>query len=252
MFEGFQLPKPGVIGDPIVFDVPPLSFFVMDTRSCRDRKRQFAQTPSSLDCFHTWVRRVANSKSRLFGVIVSGQSLLDEAAGRIGAVIDDTLANYGDYRTICKELVRLADSGKRFLLVTGDVHWGRVTKGTYGKFSETPCGGFFEVISSPASLCETVGIDQVRTLFAGIKSIFGRSDPFPRHAEPKEPADFLAFDILGKRFECKSLHAQKGNQVAMLSFCRSGSELKLTVRFWPIHSRFNVENPTCVGPLTFV
>ena len=250
MYEAFQLPRPGALGDPIEFDVPPLSFFLMDTRSRRDSRHRFAQSHCSLDRFRKWVCRVVNSDPRLFGIIASGQPLLYKAAGKLsGSMFDYTLPNYGDYSTIANELGHLADCGRRFLLLTGDVHWGRVAQGTDRSILGGYRAGFYEVISSPASLVRTIGMSEVQNLLAGIKSTFGVSDPFPRHGEAKKPPHFLARETLGTRFKCNSLHSHKGNQVVLLSFRRDGFGLELRVYFWTIQPSFQVQHPQCVGPL---
>ena len=247
MYEAFQLPQPGALGDAVEFDVPPLSFFLMDTRSSRDRDRKFTLSPASLERFRRWVTRVVDSG--LFAVIASGQPLLDKAAGKLkGAVADYTLPDYKDYGPIARELARLADGGKQFLLLTGDVHWGRVTKGKDRNLNGRGAG-FYEVISSPTSLVATIGKDQVQTIFGGIKSFFGHPDPFPRHGKPKKPPAFLARETLGRRFQCEMLHPQKGNHVAVLSFRQTGFGLELLVTYWPISRDFQIEEPVRVGPL---
>ena len=247
MYEAFQLPQPGALGDAVVLDVPPLSFYLMDTRTLRAPDRKQVLSPSSLEGFRRWVTRV--SGSGLFGVIASGQPLLDKAAGKIkGGVADYTLPDYKDYGPIARELARLADGGKQFLLLTGDVHWGRVTKGKDRNLNGRGTG-FYEVISSPTSLVATIGKDQVQTIFGGIKSFFGRPDPFPRHAKPKKPPPFLAQATLGHRFQCEMLHSQKGNQVTLLSFRQTGFGLELLVTYWPISRRFHVGEPEFVKPL---
>ena len=247
MYEAFQLPRPGALGDPVELDVPPLSFFLMDTRSLRNRDREFALSADAHERFRKWVDRVVASGS--FGVIASGQPLLDKKKGSFkGRVVDFSLPDYDDYPTIAKELARLGDGGRQFLLLTGDVHWGRVTKGTDMNLNRPGGGGFYEVISSPTSLVASIGKDQVKTLFGGIKSIFGSSDPFPRHSDAKEPPGFLAHNTLGKRFLCRMLHPQKGNQVVLLSFRQSGFGLEMLVRFWPIPRNYRLEKPHRVGP----
>ena len=249
MFKAFQLHRPGGLGVPIEFDIPPLSFFLMDTRSSRDSTRKFVLSPSSLKRFQAWVTRVVHSNPVMFGVIATGQPLLDKAPGKIkGGLGDYNLPSYGDYRTITNELAKLADGGRQFLLLSGDVHWGRVSVGR-NRILGARSAGFYEVISSPASLVGMIGKDQVLTAFSGIKSLFGNADPFPRHPEPREPPRFLAMETLGKRFECEKLHLQKGNQVVLLSFRKVGFGLELLVHFWPIHRHSEVTTPKRVGPL---
>ena len=247
MYTAFQLPLPCGLGNPIMFDIPPLSFFLMDTRTMRNVKRRRVLSAASLAALSAWTRRV--TQEGLFGVIASGQPLLATAAGNVkGGVADYTMPDYADYPSIVRELARLADGGRPFLLLTGDVHWGRVTKGTDRRLNGGGCG-FYEVISSPTSLVPFIGRDQVRTIWGGFKTMLGRPDPFPRHSNPKEPPRFLARGTLQKRFECKRIHGQKGNHVALLSFRRMGFGLELDVTYWPIHPSFNLGEPERVGPL---
>ena len=249
MYEAFQLPRPGLLGDPVELDVPPISFFLMDTRSLRDVHKSSVMSGTALRRLRDWVTRLINSDPAIFGVIASGQPLLDRAAGRLqGRFVDYTLPNYGDFPMIAKELSRLADSGRQFLLLSGDVHWGRVSEGTNRTLGR-PSTAFYEVISSPTSLVAMIGKDQALTIFDGMKGILGNSDRFPRHPEPEQPPDFFAQKALAKRLQCKGLHCQKGNQVVLLSFRRAGFGLELLVRFWPIHRRFRIEEPERIGPL---
>ena len=247
MYTAFQLPQPCRLGDPVVFEVPPLSFFLMDTRTMRHAKRDRVLSGASLAAFEAWVGRVA--QEGLFGVVASGQPLLATAAGKVkGGIVDYTMPDYGDYPSIVRQLARLANGGRPFLLLTGDVHWGRVTKGTDRELNGGG-RGFYEVISSPASLVASIGKDQVRTIWGGVKARLGRPDPFPRHSKPKEPPEFLAKETLQKRFECKRIHGQKGNHVALLSFRRMGFGLELDVTYWPIHRGFNLGESEKIGPL---
>ncbi|HYY41330.1 MAG TPA: hypothetical protein VE775_01285, partial [Pyrinomonadaceae bacterium] len=227
-FEGFQLAYPARVGDPVIIDVAPLSFFLADTRTNKDFDRRFTMnTHQQLD---DWVSAVIAQKG--FGVFVSGQSLFRDPAGNLGGKVGDyELPNYGDYGRIMLSLQRLVDAGRPVLCLTGDVHWGRVTT---ARDIRTGRLAFSEIISSPASLVTTIGADQVGRIGAAIGGLFGRSNDWPRHSDADEPPAFLASDALQGRFPCKSIHPQKGNHVVMLKFRQIGGGLELRITYWPL------------------
>src|SRR5690606_11968105 len=129
-----------------------------------------------------------------FGVLATGQSMLDGPV-RLAST-DLTLATFPDYREIVSHMARAFDAGRPLLLVTGDVHWGRVLRAVDSR-SSMPL--LYEVISSPASLVSFVGVDQVKSIGAGIAGLFGRRNPWPRHGDPNDPPAYFAREVLGSR-----------------------------------------------------
>jgi hypothetical protein len=209
-------------------DVDPLSILVLDTRS--DRTPDNLMSPAMLAQFQTWIDRLI--AQRKFGVVATGQSFLDKPAGKLA--LDKMLSNFGDYRPVVEGMKRAFDAGVPLVLLTGDVHYGRVTEIRDATRMRTAA---FEVISSPSSLVSSIGIDQIKTIGAAIGGIFGRKNPWPRHGDPKDPEEFFAKHILQSRYPISRVHRQKGNMVALLSFRRHGEGLELTVRYWPIHRK---------------
>lgn len=247
-YDGFQFPYTSKLGEASVIDVSPLSFFVADTRSQKNIERQFTMSEDAHKQLDAWVSRVIHEKK--FGVFVSGQSLFRKAAGKFtGSVGDYELPNYGDYGPIMINLQRLIDAGRPVLCLTGDVHWGRVIS---TKDNRTGRNAFTEIISSPASLVETVGADQFKKLKGVIGGIFGKKDPWPRHAEAEEPPAFLASDVLQKRFPCAITHRQRGNHVVLLRFRQHGSGLELRTKYWPIIRDAQIGKPVDVGPIDLI
>ncbi|HKA18616.1 MAG TPA: hypothetical protein VKN18_09870 [Blastocatellia bacterium] len=245
VYEGFQLPYPAKLGEPTIVEVEPLSFFVADTRSNKDFNRRFTMTDEVHQQLDDWVSQVIERQQ--FGVFISGQSLLSPAAGELsGGIGDFELANYGDYNQIMASLQRLADAGRPVLLLTGDVHWGRVVTSID---IHTGRIAFSEVISSPASLVTTIGHDQARRVGAFFGGLFGSTNPWPRHSEPANPPTFLASDVFGGRFPCSKIHGQKGNHVVLLMFRQNGGGLELRIKYWPISLDQNVGRPEEVGPI---
>jgi hypothetical protein len=246
LFAGFQQSYPGELGDSVVIDVPPLSFFMADTRSKRDPDRRFILEEAQHQELTSWVDRlIANG---LYGVFVSGQSLFQEPISAVrGAVADWELPNYGDYGRIVKTLGRVIDEGRRPLLcLTGDVHWSRATE---AQDSTTGRRALTEIISSPSSLVTTFGADTIQSVRGFIGGLFGRINPWPRHPDPPDPPYFLASADLAGRYSCRLLHPQKGNNVALLSFRQFAGGVECRVTYWPIHRDRVFAQPVSLDPI---
>jgi hypothetical protein len=243
LYEGFQSDEPTMSGKPIVVDVPPLSFCLADTRTFRDPVLRYTLHPKQgLPGFQRWIKHVRDHE--FFGVFVAGQSLLSPAAlGLSGRVGDRELANYDDFPQIIKGLEQLIQAGREVLCITGDVHWGRVARGS-NRAGRTV---LYEVISSPSSLVTTVGVDTFKKVGGLFGGWFGKRDPWPRHADADEVPEFLAQEVLDKAIACKRLHAQKGNHVALLSFRKVGFGLDLRITYFPIHAE--IREPVELEPI---
>lgn len=243
-FEGFQLTPPAAPGDPQVLSVEPLSFFFADTRTDKDPGHDFTMAAPARQRLNEWVTDVIDRKR--FGVFVSGQSLFREAAKDVkGSVGDFELANYHDYSPIMKSLKRLPDAGLPVLCLTGDVHWGRVTIATDARGRTA----FGEVISSPASLVTTVGVDDAKRAGNFFGKLFGGGSDWPRHSDPDPPPDYLARQTFDKGFRCDTRMRQRGNQVVLLKFRQHGGGVELRVTYWPISLDTTVGKPVESRPI---
>jgi hypothetical protein len=231
MYRGYQLAAPGVVGDHLVVNVPPLSIFVADTRSLRDPDNMRMLKPNGVQPILDWVRDVAARNQ--FGVFVTGQSMFDKPVSSLqGKFADYALANYREYPNLVRALDRLADASREVVWITGDVHWGRVAEAMN---RTNPARKIYEVISSPTSLVTTVGYDQFAQVKSFVTGLFGNKDPWPRHADADDVPAFLAREVLGSKYGCVKYHGQKGNHVAVLSFRRVGFGLDMRVTYFPIH-----------------
>jgi hypothetical protein len=248
LYEGFQLPYPASLGAPTMIEVPPLSFFVADMRSQRDPGRQFTMAQEAYNAMGAWVSEVIDRKR--FAVFVGGQSLFSKPADDLGGAIGDyELPNYADYQPIMQQLQRLAEAARPALCLTGDVHWGRMVA---ARDIRTQRIAFYEIIASPASLVTTVGLDQVKAVGGFLGGLFGRPTPWPRHGDPSEPPDFLASEVFAGQFHCSTLHRQKGNHVALLSFSQTGGGMQFRVTYWPISRDSTIGTPQEVGPFQLI
>ena len=245
MFKGFQVPLPNKLGRAFIIEVPPLSFFVADTRSNKDPDRNFTMPAEEHEQLEGWVTRVVQREQ--FGIFISGQSVFQDPVSEFaGATADYELPNYADYGQIMQTLQRLIDEGGRpMMCLTGDVHWGRVAA---AQDLVTGRRAITEVISSPTSLVSTLGVDTVHKIGGFFSGIFGKSNPWPRHPDPAQPPAFLASDALGNRFPLEMTHGQKGNQVALLSFRQTGGGLECRITYWPIHSNADLARPIELEP----
>ena len=72
----------------------------------------------------------ADGTAPRYGVLVTGQSLFVEPAGKLkGKVADFRLPDYpADYQFIVGQVERVSAAGLPVLCLTGDVHWGRLLR----------------------------------------------------------------------------------------------------------------------------
>ena len=227
LYTAFQAPIPDRLGADVEIELPPLSILMADSRSHRLFDRQAAFSPATLTNVGDWVDR--NNAAGRTGIFVTGQSLFDEPAGTFsGATGDRTLPNYGDFQTVAGHLKRAVAP---LVCVTGDVHWGRTTEVRDLFRASQPA--MYEVITSPASLVESVGIDQLSRLGGAIGGLFGPRDPWPRHSKPDGNPAWQGDQR--SRFECVVQHGHRGDQVAVLSFRIFGGKLQARIGYFSIH-----------------
>jgi hypothetical protein len=220
-------------------DVEPLSFFMADGRTKRDPDRRFVFTDRGMQQLDHWVEQTI--AGRRVGIFATGQSLLSARAGGFaGRVGDYEMPNYGDFGRVAQALARIPAAGLPLLLITGDVHWGRVARA----LDSSTGAAIYEVISSPSSLVSTVGVDEAKRAWN-----FFKRDDWPRHADAEPVPDFVWPGSFGKRFACSRIHPQKGNHVALLSFSRSGSGVSMRATYYPIAERGAIRNPVALDPI---
>jgi hypothetical protein len=232
LYSAFQLPAPEGFNECVKLDVDPISFFFLDTRTHRAEKRDFSAPHEMRKQLHDWVEFVTDNGR--IGIFITGQSLLDEARGKLqGSIGDYTLPNYSDFKEIIQTIVKIPDAGLPLILLTGDVHWGRVIEARHPSHNRKL---LFEVISSPSSLVTTIVGDQLKTAWSALSRVFGKRVAWPRHSNPEPPPDFFGKRELDNSFPIdKKFYGQKGDHVVVLSFERRGLGLNAEVTYWPVH-----------------
>jgi hypothetical protein len=230
-------------------DLHPLHLFVADSRTYRGHPASgvlfSGDTRADLD---RWASDVATERG--LAVFATGQSVLDERGSKLARRwVDATLADYRrdptdpaaaagteDYQRIFDALDRIARAGVPILLLTGDVHYGRVAHGRWRRSTVS------EVISSPLALVETPVVD-VSNTFAGF---FTRAD-YPRHSDASAPA---VVPFADGRLEADLLYPRRGDHFCILELTHDGSMVSVRPVFHPIHADRSKQAPARVDPLT--
>jgi hypothetical protein len=239
LFDSFQLAevdtvdptKPPVERYDYPIEVEPLSFWMMDNRTFREADLSTSLrprgdgSPSGLDLFTTWVDSVLDRRS--IPVLVTGPSLIQGRKVRVRGMFGDyNLANYGDYPLIVEQVMRMARAGLPVLLLTGDVHYGRVLRIEAAADRHTDRGALgeiHEVISSPVALVSSLA----------------------KGWAPMDEKRFTFHDTRYKRRKVRRLFpdaamsgnpdmpelAEAGDHVTMLSFTRTTGGLQLQVTY---------------------
>jgi len=245
LFEGFQTAWPRATGQEVIVDLPPISIFMADSRTFRRADRSQALDEQVLSRLGDWVTRL--NKDQGIGVFVTGQSIFDPATRRLsGAVGDRTLANYGDFTRLLGHLSRATSP---LMCITGDVHWGRVIQ-VRDDFQASRLA-MYEIITSPLSLVESVGVDQVKSFVETIRELVGRSNPWPLHSPP-EIEDVAWRGQPASRFQCRVLHGQTGNQVAVLALRRFGNGIQARVGYFAVHPQLRRRTQSWSQPFDLV
>jgi hypothetical protein len=150
LFRAFQSPSPL-----LPLEVPPLSIRVVDTRIYRDTTGECFMKRKDLGAVEQWVSGLKGP-----GVLVVGQPVLVEkrrgffhsvlsnglkegVKETVGSYLDKDLPDYEQY----EHLIRCLRSSKHSIVIlTGDVHYGRIA---HGELIPGSRAKLIEVISSP-------------------------------------------------------------------------------------------------------
>jgi hypothetical protein len=123
------------------FSVPPVSFLLLDTRRNRASSTTRLMLDQDLDAVRQWVATLQGP-----GILALGQPLFANTTGWRGTFTDLTLPDFEQYADLVNVLVTARHS---LLVVSGDVHFGRVARATL------PAGvDLVEVVASPQALVD--------------------------------------------------------------------------------------------------
>lgn len=149
---------------PLVFDVPPLSFLVLDARSNRAANRAALISDDQLSALRTWLAALKGP-----GVLITGQPFFDSKTHRHDDKADYHLADFPQYADLMRLLAQCSQS---IVVLSGDVHFSRVAQ------VELENGKTItEVLSSPLAVVTGGGIG-ASWEEAPSRLDIGGSDPF--------------------------------------------------------------------------
>jgi hypothetical protein len=187
------------------FAVGPLSFLIADTRSNRCPDRTAFMRPADLQVVEQWMQHLPGP-----GVLVLGQPVFREPTGCLqGTFADWNLPDYEQYGQLARMLTQAPHS---IVLLTGDVHYGRIAWCTFSSGRE-----LIEVISSPMSLVD--------------KQAEGAWEEAPSRFPPVAlPA------VVGAQVHtvAKDTFSPIDSHFLTLEFSATGAHVRLTVRCWPV------------------
>lgn len=209
LYKAFQTDKSFT-----TFDIGSLSFFIADTRMNRSADQTSFMQPTDIEALQAWVSRL-----RGLGVLVIGQPVLSARAGWRGKLTDWNLADYDQYGDFIRALDRTEHS---ILILTGDVHYGRVAR-----CQLRPEVELVEVISSPTALVN--------------KLVGGKWNA--------APARYPAFDVPGafSRAVTTDLNfTLTDNHFLTLAFSAVAQRTRVLINAWPIVSEGRPVNPIFV------
>jgi len=237
LYADYQLA--GAAGGTQRIDVDPLRILIVDMRCFRDEAFDRLMPEATLQAISDWASGLIEAKRNgtpAYGMLASGQALFVRAANDSERKsVDAEMANYAQFATrVTAEIDRLADEGIPLIYVTGDVHWGRVSQGLDVRNNRVL---LHEVIASPSRLIRVPLLDTGKDVLNTGKGIFGKAEPWPRHTEPASvPKDFGSHGRF--RLECDVEHggglAQRGDQIAIMSFSRAGQGVNFAVSYYGI------------------
>jgi len=191
------------------FVVPPVSFLILDTRFNRATSRTNFSDPADLQKVANWVNALQGP-----GVLVVGQPILRGSTGYLKGHLADW--NLPDYQQYDRLIDIVGPSQHSLLILTGDVHYGRVARTTLRSGAQ-----LVEIVSSPMSLVEE-----------SAKGQWQEAPPlFPPVRPSGSPLPFARSQVTTETF------ASTDGHFLTLEFTRRGAGTHIRLRYWPIIGR---------------
>ena len=208
LYRAFQRPETPRL---TVMTMDGLSICVADVRVDRTEGDEAFMSPADLQAVRDWATSLRSP-----GCLALGQLLFAAPASRIGRHMDMGLP---DYRQFPALVDALSGAPHSIVILTGDVHFGRVAVCELGDGRE-----IVEIVASPLAL---VG-------------------PIPKNDWRRAPELFPAEAIPGsiqRPIRTEAAYQYNGNHFATVEFSRSGGRVRLKVQAWPTENRGRLPSP---------
>jgi hypothetical protein len=209
LYRAFQRPMPP---STMSLDMEGLSLCVTDTRANRTESQDAVFTDTDLDDLTRWADGLKTP-----GCLVAGQLLFSGQAGWMGRFSDWGLPDFKQYPRL---LHALAGAKHSIIVLTGDVHFGRVAVCELASGSE-----IVEVVASPLALVAKV----------------------PRNDWRAAPALYPAEAVPGRiqrPIRTEGSYQLNANHFATIELKRGGDWVRMRVRAWPTELNGRLPMPT--------
>jgi hypothetical protein len=198
LYRAFQRPEAAAL---TAFDMTGLSIRVGEVRINRTESDERFMSAADLEQIRIWVRDLDSP-----GCLVLGQVLFSAKAGTISKHMDLGLPDFKQYSQLL-EILRKAPH--TIVILTGDVHFGRVSVCEMLNGQE-----IVEVVASPLSLVAKVPANDWKAA----------PNLFPAQSEP----GFVSLQIT-----TDAKYQFNGNHFATIGFNRAGGRVRMKVQAWP-------------------
>jgi len=196
---------------------------IKDGGVCVPAASRAAMSVRQRDALLAWIRGVAR-----IGILVLGQPLAAERSSRLS--FDSTLPDYPEYAQIVDALrTRIDDGGPSFIVLTGDIHWGRLTHWT------SPRSGrkLVEFVSSPIARVD------LHSIISSKFSVATKAETSIR------PADLEA--LLGP-WPREAVFATNENNIGMLRVWQpAGGPVTAAFQLWNLETEELADNAWYLG-----
>jgi hypothetical protein len=213
LYQAFQ-----TTGSRASFRVGLLEFLLLDTRVNRDGNRQAFLSPDDFAAFETWVDGLTGP-----GVLVLGQPVFAGPAGVAGHIADWNLPDFAQYRELCRVLL---NSRQSIVVLTGDVHYGRIASATLRSGAE-----LVEIIASPMALVD-------------------RSAGGKWHAAPGRFPSVALEGLASVPVQTNAGWTRFANHFITLEFNQTGGGVRLRVRAWETEPSDTTSGSAVLADLT--
>jgi hypothetical protein len=198
LYRAFQRPEAATL---TAFDMTGLSIRVAEVRVNRTESDERFMNAADLEQIRTWVRGLQSP-----GCLVLGQVLFSPKAGTISKHMDLGLPDFKQYTELL-EILRKAPH--TIVILTGDVHFGRVSVCEMLNGQE-----IVEVVASPLSLVAKVPANDWKAA----------PNLFPAESAP---------GFVSRQITTDAKYQFNGNHFATIGFNRAGGRVRMKVQAWP-------------------
>jgi hypothetical protein len=201
LYRAFQRPDSGLIA----MDMEGLSIRIADVRVDRTETDERFMSAADLAEIRAWARGLKSP-----GCLALGQVLFTAPAGKISRHMDLGLPDFGQYTEL---LDALRQAPHAVVILTGDVHYGRVAVCQLLNGQE-----IIEVVASPLALVAS----------------------FPSNDWKAAPALYPAVAAPGlvqRAITTDQVYQYNGNHFATIGFSRSGGRVRMRVQAWPTENK---------------